>query len=235
VTSAAKWRANRRNARKCTGPRAAQGRARSARNARRHGLTRSARFDRKLAQVIATLAQAIAGEGADAARRARAGEIALAQVEVMRVRQARRDLYVRALDARPFNGGDVIKRMTNLARYERRALAGRKRAIRRFDAAPEPAGAAVSQLFDKTKPKALDRSDAGARAAAAAAHAGKLKERALAASRGPRRRFFAKRNQKRSMNQWSACRTPRPRWPAQGRTARPPPSRRRPRFHKLIA
>jgi hypothetical protein len=246
VTSAARWRANRRNARKCTGPRTAQGKARAARNARRHGLTQSARFDPKLARVVATLAQAIAGEGAGARRRACAGEVALAQVEVMRVRQARHDLFARALE-----GGHVIKRMANLERYERRALSRRKRAIRDFDAALKAAGQDMSQLSDKTKPKTLDESMTGApQAAAGALTAGASTTpapttrvptarvptaRAFMASRSPGRSFLTKRNQKPSMEQCRARRRPPwprswprswPRWPARGRAARPPPHQR---------
>jgi hypothetical protein len=218
VTSAAKWRANRRNAQKCTGPRTALGKARSARNARRHGLTQSAQLDPKLAQVIATLAQAIAGEGADRRRRERAAEIALAQVEVMRVREARRDLCARALDARTLNGGDVIKRMANLARYERRALAQRKRAIRRLGPRRERANADVSNIFDKTKPKICNESKAPASPAT----------RRPAASRHRGRPSFTKRNQKFVLIQQRARRV---RW---RRRARPPPMWRRPRVRKLV-
>jgi hypothetical protein len=130
MTSERKRRANRRNARKCTGPRTAAGKARSARNALRHGLTRSARFDPQLVQAIGELARVIAGEGASPDRCERAAQIAAAHIEVMRVRQAKRDLYSQSL-----NSAELASRLEKLDRYEQRALSRRKLAMGELDAA----------------------------------------------------------------------------------------------------
>jgi len=131
VTSERKRRANRLNARKCTGPRTAAGKARSARNALCHGLARPSRLDPQLMQAIGQLARVIAGEGASADQRERAGLIAAAHVEIMRVRQAKHDLY--SLD---LNCDELVSRLEKLDRYERRALSRRKIAMREFDAVP---------------------------------------------------------------------------------------------------
>jgi hypothetical protein len=68
VISAARREANRANALASTGPRTSAGKAISARNARRHGLSLPALRDPALAHEIAALARAIAGPQASARR-----------------------------------------------------------------------------------------------------------------------------------------------------------------------
>jgi hypothetical protein len=87
--SAIKAASNRRNAQRSTGPRTAAGKARSAQNARRHGLNRPAVSDPAWAESIAMLTRAIAGEGGDGECLALATCIAAAHIDVVRVRRAR--------------------------------------------------------------------------------------------------------------------------------------------------
>ena len=80
---------NRANARASTGPRTPAGKARAARNARRHGLWLSARCDPKLSSDVEALARAIDGERMPAHRHEIARQIAAAQIDVLRARRAR--------------------------------------------------------------------------------------------------------------------------------------------------
>jgi hypothetical protein len=98
VLSARKLRANHVNARARTGPRTAAGKARAARNARRHGLTLSVLADPALAGKLEVLPQEIAGEGANGQLQQLAARIAKAQIDLVRVQRARHELLSRALD-----------------------------------------------------------------------------------------------------------------------------------------
>ena len=97
MTSERQRRANRANARLSTGPRTARGKRRSARNARRHGLSLPVIDDPVLAPQVEALARRLAGEAADARRLCLAHRIAEAQIDLNRVRAFRRRYLEQAL------------------------------------------------------------------------------------------------------------------------------------------
>src|SRR6266702_2567653 len=141
--SAAKRAANRRNARRSTGPRTATGKARAARNARRHGLTVSPVTDPAFMREAAAVARAILQRGTDpesqspesqaptSPERLRAMQIAIAHVQVLQVRRVKCALYARGLGL-----DELTRQLASLDRYERHALARRKMAMRLFAAEP---------------------------------------------------------------------------------------------------
>jgi len=90
--------ANRANSRRSTGPKTIAGRATAARNSRRHGLAIPIPSDPALSAEVEAMAQMIAGdefpELIEAARR-----VAEAEVDVVRVRRARRELLCQTLSA----------------------------------------------------------------------------------------------------------------------------------------
>jgi hypothetical protein len=92
MTSPRKIKANRANAQASTGPRTAPGRARAARNARRHGLSLSVFADPTLSEQVEMLAREIAGEVSNDRIYQLARRVAEAQVDLQRVRCARHQL-----------------------------------------------------------------------------------------------------------------------------------------------
>ena len=89
MTTLRKIQANRANARASTGPKTAPGRARAARNARRHGLSLSVFADPTQSEQVETLAREIAGEPTSDGIYQLARRVAEAQIDLQRVRCAR--------------------------------------------------------------------------------------------------------------------------------------------------
>jgi hypothetical protein len=116
MISGNKIRANRENAKDSSGPKTANGRARSARNALRHGLSLAVHSDPALSEVVETLAREIAGPAANAEILELARAIAESQIDLRRVRNARQQRLVTAF-AEPF--------------YDSRAAARKKAALLR--------------------------------------------------------------------------------------------------------
>ena len=126
--------ANRTNALRSTGPKTAAGRARSGRNAFRHGLSLTMEMDADVSVKIDALVAAFAGDNPDYNRQLALTEIAQAQLELLRIRKVRAHMLAGA----KLEEGDpkVLQRLRALDRYERLAHSRRRRAFRELPTAP---------------------------------------------------------------------------------------------------
>ena len=118
--------ANRKNAKNSTGPKTAAGRARSRRNALRHGLSLPLTLDTEMAAKADLIRQSLVAEQAKPTQVVAAIEFAQAQLDLLRIRAVRRQMMA----VPDLVSGDLthLRRLVALDRYERRALA------RRYDA-----------------------------------------------------------------------------------------------------
>ncbi len=129
MTSDRQLKANRTNARASTGPRSAQGKARASQNALRHALSVSIHAWPELSREVENLVREIAGDRADGRVLECARRVAEAQIDLLRVRQARQQLMSNRLNDPnykiiiPFRVPDPVKIIArNLKRlliYER--------------------------------------------------------------------------------------------------------------------
>ena len=100
--------ANRRNAKKSTGPRSAGGRKRSSQNALRHGLSSrisSIDFEKQ----IENLARQIAGDAVDRTTLAPARVAAEAELELQRIRELKAAMYERIKAYGDFDGTKLFQ------------------------------------------------------------------------------------------------------------------------------
>lgn len=144
MASASKVAANRRNAAKSTGPRNEAAKARTRRNAQRHGLAAQTAFDADHAVRIETLAREIEGAASDLISINAARVIAQAELDLERVRAIKVGLIngaalpaMKALSTgwpQPEHLAAAIRQvlpeLVKIDRYERRAAARRDRAVR---------------------------------------------------------------------------------------------------------
>jgi hypothetical protein len=108
--------ANRRNARKSTGPRSGAGKKRASRNAYRYGLTlniTSAAFAKQLDKLV----REIAGDSKDAIVLERTRAIAQAELDLARVRRAKVSLIERACAFGELDPPQAFSTVTQIKRF----------------------------------------------------------------------------------------------------------------------
>jgi hypothetical protein len=109
--------ANRRNARKSTGPRSGAGKNRSSRNAYRHGLTLSITSTAAVAKQLDKLVREIAGDTEDAIMLERARALAQAELDLARVRRAKITLIERARAFGELDPPQAFRTVTQIKRF----------------------------------------------------------------------------------------------------------------------
>jgi hypothetical protein len=129
--------ANRRNGSLGRGPKTSAGKARSSRNAFKHGLSIPVNRDKSLRRQIAVLARILAqSEAGNVLGQPQAA--AEAEFELVRARAVMEAVLTRAGVTAEWNGGPeqgaavirVLPELQRLERYERRAFSKRRRALR---------------------------------------------------------------------------------------------------------
>ncbi len=137
MTTPARIEANRRNARRSTGPRTQAGKARVASNAFRHGLAVPVAALPEFHEGLKQLTVQIAGGRTSTVHLQAASQIAEATLDLQRI-TAVRQLLVEKLAAAVTEGevkevSATTHALLGLDRYERRALSRRKSAVCFFD------------------------------------------------------------------------------------------------------
>jgi hypothetical protein len=137
MTSEQKIAANRKNARRSTGPRGAEARNRTRFNATRHGLAAMIVADPAIGDQASRVATAVCPAGADAVARQWAVIFAESEASLRRVRAAKVRILEQlagperaqgphapepATAAKLVSRSDLLNRLVQLDRYERRAF-----------------------------------------------------------------------------------------------------------------
>ena len=109
--------ANRRNARKSTGPRSGAGKKRASRNAYRHGLTLSITSSAAVVKQLDKLVRKIVGNSEDAILLERARALAQAELDLARVRRAKIALIERARAFGELDPPQAFRTVTQTKRF----------------------------------------------------------------------------------------------------------------------
>jgi hypothetical protein len=162
VTSPRKIKANRANARASTGPKTARGRARTARNGLRHGLSVPVFSDPVFSEEVDALARQIAGPDAGAELLERARRVAEAEIDLRRVRDARHQLLNRALSDPDYESEARVREkqalVSRCARVDGPVTPMRYHVVAFLDSKPEGPLKLAMILSDKLRQlRAMDR------------------------------------------------------------------------------
>lgn len=126
MTSERKIETNRLNAKRSTGPKTNTGKAKSSRNARRHGLSRlKAEGDASSSPLVRAIAAGFGQQHSSS----NMDDLVRTNLWLGRIRQTRHDMLVAFLEC---PSPKLAKRLAGLQRYERPVRAAQRRVLRRW-------------------------------------------------------------------------------------------------------
>jgi hypothetical protein len=131
MTSDRQLAANRRNAKKSTGPASISGKRKSRENALRHGLAANADRDPLLSAYIDRMAQIFSSVRGEPSITLTTQDAATAEIDLLRIRKIRAstfDIYYRS-ERSLQDLSRLNQELGKLDRYERRAFSRRRRAL----------------------------------------------------------------------------------------------------------
>ena len=139
MATSGQLKANRANGRLSKGPKTREGKARSSRNALRHGLSIPILAVSQLSKPAEQLAREIAVDDRSDIVLVHARRVAEAQIDLDRIRKARHELLLLMEGSGSLAVGAALHAhlgmLKRLDRYERRVLSRRRKAIRDYDCA----------------------------------------------------------------------------------------------------
>jgi hypothetical protein len=122
--------ANRRNARRSTGPKSRLGKFRSSRNALKHGFSLNLSLDSASIKRVNSLKEKLPSAGASKDMERAAEEFARAEIQIANIRKTQSKALAELVKAPEVDQTKAIRRLGALDRYERYALTLRDRAQR---------------------------------------------------------------------------------------------------------
>ena len=154
MTSKRKAKANKQNAARSTGPGTRDGKARSSRNAYRHGLAVSALQDPAISKEVERLARTIAGKRSDPYELLQARIASEAEFDLLRVRKTRAKMIDSAA-AEKSNASTGIEEPASPLHHARSQNPGVRTSPRHFEAIPRHA--LLRALLDLEKLERYER------------------------------------------------------------------------------
>jgi hypothetical protein len=125
--------ANRANAKRSTGPKTTAGKARSRRNAFKHGFSRDLEMTPELAARFVDIQRELVDAKASAERKMAAARFGHAQLQLVQIRQMGQEVFARWQASITLGDHGALRQLRSLDRYARYAMTRRRKAMAKLD------------------------------------------------------------------------------------------------------